>query len=81
MAGALMQLVAYGAQDVYTAQATSPAGMQAYMNPYIQASLAPQLQLIGQQTGINTAAQQAVIGRTTMPGETPGGVTPYNDVK
>ena len=49
----------YGAQDMYTAQATSPYAMQAYMNPYIQASLAPQLQQLAQQTGIRSAQEQA----------------------
>lgn len=34
--------------------------------------------LVGQ---FNTAAQQAVIGRTMMPGETPSGVTSYNQLK
>jgi len=30
-----------------------------YMNPYVAQSLAPQLQLLGQQTGINSAAEQS----------------------
>lgn len=33
----------------YANQATSPAAMQAYMNPYVQQSLAPQLGLLNQQ--------------------------------
>ena len=38
---------------------TNPNAVQSYMNPYIQASLAPQLQLLAQQTGIQGAAQQS----------------------
>lgn len=49
----------YGAQGLYTAQATSPDAMQAYMNPYVQASLAPQLQQLAQQTGIRGTQEQA----------------------
>jgi hypothetical protein len=49
----------YGAGQQYAQEATSPGAVQAYMNPYIQASLAPQLQQLAQQTGINTAAEQA----------------------
>lgn len=37
---------------------TNPNAIQAYMNPYIQASLQPQLNLLAQQTGIQGAAQQ-----------------------
>lgn len=39
-------------------QATSPGAVQAYMNPYVQASLQPQLNLLAQQAGIQGAAQQ-----------------------
>ena len=39
-------------------QSTNPNSVSAYMNPYIQNSLNPQLQLLGQQTGIAGAAQQ-----------------------
>jgi hypothetical protein len=47
----------YGAQATQAGQnyqnlATSPAAMQAYMNPYIQQSLQPQLQLLNQQQAI-----------------------------
>jgi hypothetical protein len=49
----------YGAQAAYQQQATSPSAIQAYMNPYLQASLDPQLKLLAQQTGIQGAAQQA----------------------
>jgi len=38
---------------------TNPNAVQSYMNPYIQASLNPQLQLLGQQTGIQSAGEQA----------------------
>ena len=41
----------------YGQQATNPAAVQAYMNPYIQASLAPQLAELGRQGQLN--AQQA----------------------
>jgi hypothetical protein len=47
------------AGNQYAQQATNPNAMAAYMNPYVQQSLAPQLQLLGQQTGINTAAEQS----------------------
>ena len=40
------------------AQNATNGSIGAYMNPYISQSLAPQLQLLGQQTGINSAAQQ-----------------------
>jgi len=52
----------------YAAQATNPYATQAYMNPYIQASLAPQLALANQQYGIagqqeqSQAAQQGAFG-------------------
>ena len=49
----------YGAQAAYQQQATSPGAIQAYMNPYLEASLAPQLKLLAQQSGIQSAAQQA----------------------
>ena len=48
----------YGAGANYASQATDPYAMQAYMNPYIQASLAPQLQQLAQQTGIKSAQEQ-----------------------
>jgi hypothetical protein len=52
----------------YAMQATNPYATQAYMNPYLQASLAPQLQLANQQYDIagqkqqSTAAQQGAFG-------------------
>lgn len=49
----------YNAGADYAAQATDPGSVQAYMNPYIEASLAPQLQLLNQQTGIRGAQQQS----------------------
>jgi len=46
------------AGNQYNMMATNPNAVGAFMNPYVQQSLAPQLQLLGQQTGINTAAEQ-----------------------
>ena len=52
----------------YAMQATNPYATQAYMNPYLQASLAPQLQLANQQYDIagqqqqSKAAQQGAFG-------------------
>lgn len=48
-----------GAQAAYQAQATNPYAIQAYMNPYVQASLAPQLELMNQQLGQQQAVNQA----------------------
>lgn len=45
-----------GAQ--YAQQATNPNAVGAYMNPYLQQSLAPQLQLLNQEYGIKQAQQQ-----------------------
>ena len=50
---------ALGAGQNYAQQATNPYATAAYMNPYLQQSLAPQLQLLAQQTGIQGAAQQS----------------------
>lgn len=47
-----------GAGDRYSQMATDPRAMQSYMNPYVQASLQPQLNMIAQQAGIQGAAQQ-----------------------
>ena len=47
----------YKAQNV-TSCNFNAAQAQQYMNPYLQASLAPQLQLMNQQYGIQGAAQQ-----------------------
>jgi hypothetical protein len=47
------------AGNQYAQQATNPYSIAAYMNPYLQQSLAPQLQLLGQQTGMQTAGEQA----------------------
>jgi hypothetical protein len=49
----------------YGQQATNPYAVQAYMNPYLQASLAPQMQLMNQQYG-QQAAQNA--GQATQAG-------------
>ena len=43
----------------YQQMATNPNSVAAYMNPYLQQSLAPQLQLLAQQTGIQGAQQQS----------------------
>ena len=43
----------------YANQATNPNSIQAYMNPYVQASLAPQLELARQQYGMAGQQQQA----------------------
>ena len=54
----------------YARQATNPYAMQAYMNPYVASSLAPQLALANQQYGISgqeqqsKAAQQGAFGGT-----------------
>jgi hypothetical protein len=42
----------------YGQNATNPNAVQAYMNPYLQASLAPQMQMLGQQQGMQQAANQ-----------------------
>jgi hypothetical protein len=44
--------MAAGAGDRYAQQATNPAAAQAYMNPYLQASLQPALQEVQRQYGI-----------------------------
>ena len=44
---------AAGAGQQYAQQATNPYAMQAYMNPYVQASLQPQLQLLNQQQALD----------------------------
>ena len=49
----------------YAQQATDPNAVGAYMNPYLQQSLAPQLQLLNQQYGIKQAEQQ---GQATQAG-------------
>ena len=54
---------AYQSQTPYQAQNVTSCNFnttqaQQYMNPYLQASLAPQLQLMNQQYGIQGAAQQ-----------------------
>jgi len=46
------------AGNQYNMMATNPNAVGAFMNPYIQQSLAPQLQQLAQQTGIQTAAEQ-----------------------
>jgi len=56
---------AAGAGQNYANMATNPSSIQAYMNPYIQQSLAPQLSLLNQQQalqGQNIAAGAASKG-------------------
>ena len=54
------QMGAQAAQagNLYNQMATSPTAIQAYMNPYIQASLTPQLEEMQRQYGITGAQQQ-----------------------
>lgn len=61
-------LGALGAGQQYTQQATNPYAQQAYMSPYIQNALAPQLQEAARQSAIQgqqsqaQAAQQGAFG-------------------
>jgi hypothetical protein len=57
--GAGLGLQAAGAGGQYAQQATSPAAMQAYMNPYVQSSLAPQLAEIQRQADITGTQQRS----------------------
>jgi hypothetical protein len=62
--GTVSQALGYGAQGAgygqlatgagqnYANMATNPSSVQAYMNPYIQQSLAPQLQMLNQQQAL-----------------------------
>jgi hypothetical protein len=49
----------------YAQQATNPNAVQAYMNPYLQSSLAPQLESMRRQYGITGTQQQ---GQATQAG-------------
>jgi hypothetical protein len=49
----------FGAQAAYQSQATNPYAIQAYMNPYVAASLEPQLQLMNQQLAMQQNQNQA----------------------
>lgn len=42
----------------YGMNATNPNAVQAYMNPYLQASLAPQMQMLAEQQGMQQQANQ-----------------------
>ena len=72
--GSAMGQVASRAGDLYAQQATNPNSIAAYMNPYIQQSLDPQLKLLNQQQQIEAqainaqAAGQGAFGgnRTTL---------------
>lgn len=63
--GALGQMYGMNAGANYANQATNPAAVGAYMNPYIQQSLAPQLQLLNQQQQLE---QQKAQGQATGQG-------------
>jgi hypothetical protein len=56
--GAMAGMQAGQAGNQYARMATDPGQMQSYMNPYVQASLQPQLNLLNQQAGLQGAAQQ-----------------------
>ena len=64
MAG-IAGLGALGAGQRFQQQATDPNAVQAYMNPYLQASLAPQIENMRRQYGITGAQQQ---GQATQAG-------------
>jgi hypothetical protein len=51
--GSAMGQAAARAGDLYAQQATNPSSIQAYMNPYIQQALAPQLSMLNQQQQID----------------------------
>lgn len=57
--GAGLGAQAAGAGGQYAQQATSPAALQAYMNPYVQASLEPQLAEIQRQADITGTQQRS----------------------
>ena len=57
--GAALGQQAAGAGAGYQQMATDPRSIQAYMNPYVQASLAPQLQLMNQQLALTQQKNQA----------------------
>jgi hypothetical protein len=57
--GAGIGALATNAGQNYQNMATSPAAMQAYMNPYVQQSLAPQLGLLNQQQQLEQQKNQA----------------------
>ena len=57
--GAALGQQAAGAGAGYQQMATDPSSVQSYMNPYVQASLAPQLQLMNQQLAQTQAQNQA----------------------
>jgi len=42
----------------YGMNATNPSAVQSYMNPYLQASLAPQMQMLNEQQGMQQQANQ-----------------------
>jgi len=58
--GSAMGTAASRSGDLYAQQATNPNAVQAYMNPYIQDALAPQLKMLNQQQQMD--AQQINAG-------------------
>lgn len=61
--GTAQQALGYGGMGAqagmsYGQNATNPSAVQSYMNPYLQASLAPQMQLLNQQQGMQQQANQ-----------------------
>lgn len=60
------------AGNQYNRMATNPYAVGAFMNPYLQQSLAPQLALLNQQYGMQNVADQA---RATQQGAFGGGRT------
>lgn len=57
--GAGLGMEAAGAGSRYQQMATDPNSIQAYMNPYVAASMAPQLQLMNQQLAQQQQKNQA----------------------
>ena len=57
-AAGLGTLQSLGAGQQYNRMATNPYAVGAFMNPYVEASLAPQQQLLNQQYGISGVQQQ-----------------------
>lgn len=67
--GAAGQQYGMNAGANYAQQATSPGAIQAYMNPYIQQSLAPQLSLLNQQQQLgNQAIAAKAVGQGAFGG-------------
>jgi hypothetical protein len=63
--GAMGQQYGFGAGQNYANQATNPYAVGAYMNPFIQNALAPQMQLLNQQQALGA---QDIAGKATGQG-------------